>query len=159
MLRLFANATPLGASQPVQTWRSIVGAYVAAEPVRLVDGHVQFAAALVLNQEVLAFDRVHLQRCQTAKDTDSVLDVHHIVSRRHIGEKGLRGHLPRASAPRTRACPSEYLGICQQLPLSGRQSQTPTFRESSLDKSQLTFRQFRQARQREQKAVFSLLCP
>ena len=116
LLGLAFDLLPFGCAEAIDP-RFVVGhPHVAAQAVGLVHGHVQLVAGSVLDQEVLALATVQAHLDQTRKESDAVLDMHHVRAGLYVGEEGLGRHGTGATRPsRNRARPTKYLSISQQV--------------------------------------------
>lgn len=87
LLCLFLNPLPVGAAQAVDLRRVIGDAHIAAEPIRLVDGHVQLVPSSILHQQVLPLAAVEAHLGQSLEEADTVLHMNDIGARFHVGEE------------------------------------------------------------------------
>ena len=90
--------------------------YVAAEPVGLVNRHVEFVSPGIVHLQVFPFNASQLESDQTFVDAYAVLHVDDIVIGVDIGKKQLRRYLRLGTAlPLARLPgPTEQLGIGQE---------------------------------------------
>ena len=132
---------PVAAAQPRQPRLVVGGAHVAAHPVQLVGRDEQLVALGVVQLQVLPLVLLHRHPHQPGEAGDAVVDVHHVVARRELGQERLPVD-PAAGRAAALLHESEHLRVRDQGQVDAVLAQAPARRQRALHQGEATDRRW-----------------